>query len=95
MDNVALTCWARSGDLMCFLWGTDKPIELIWVLNKGQDDGTRGKAATYTAQHKHKINADNSFPPLGFEPTNVVLASEDSSSLRLGGHCDRLVQMYV
>jgi hypothetical protein len=24
---------------MCFLWGTDKPIELSWVLNKRQDDG--------------------------------------------------------
>jgi hypothetical protein len=31
--------WARSGDVMCFLWGTDKPMELSWVLNKRQDDG--------------------------------------------------------
>jgi hypothetical protein len=23
----------------CFLWGTDKPIELSWVLNKRQDYG--------------------------------------------------------
>jgi hypothetical protein len=35
----ALTCWARSGDVMNFLWGTDKPIELSWVLNKRQGDG--------------------------------------------------------
>jgi hypothetical protein len=26
-------------DIMCFLWGTDKPIELSWVLNIRQDDG--------------------------------------------------------
>jgi hypothetical protein len=32
-------CWARRGDVMCFLWGTDKPIEFSWVLNKRQDDG--------------------------------------------------------
>jgi hypothetical protein len=31
---VALTCWARSGDVICFLWGTDKPIELSWVLKE-------------------------------------------------------------
>jgi hypothetical protein len=29
-----LTCWARSGDVMCFLWGTDKPTELSWILIK-------------------------------------------------------------
>jgi hypothetical protein len=35
----SINCWARSGHVMCFLWGTDKPIELSWVLNKRQDDG--------------------------------------------------------
>jgi hypothetical protein len=39
MDNVqncdsyinipsSQTCWAHVGDVMCFLWGTDKPTEL-------------------------------------------------------------------
>jgi hypothetical protein len=37
--QIALTCWARSGDVMCFLWGADKPTELSWVLNKTDDDG--------------------------------------------------------
>jgi hypothetical protein len=37
--KISLICWARSGDLMFFLWGTDKPIELSWVLNKRRDDG--------------------------------------------------------
>jgi hypothetical protein len=36
---IILTCWARSGDIMCSLWGVDKPIELSCVLNKRQDDG--------------------------------------------------------
>jgi hypothetical protein len=27
---LSLTCWARSGDVMCFLWGMNKPIELSW-----------------------------------------------------------------
>jgi hypothetical protein len=31
-----LTCWARSGNIMCFLWGTPNPTELNWVLNKIQ-----------------------------------------------------------
>jgi hypothetical protein len=35
----SLACWARSGNVMCFLWGTDNPIELSWVLNKRQDGG--------------------------------------------------------
>jgi hypothetical protein len=35
---IALTCWTSSGDVMCFLWGTNKPIELSCVLNKRQDD---------------------------------------------------------
>jgi hypothetical protein len=31
---------AAAGDrTLCFLWGTDKPTELRWVLNKRQDDG--------------------------------------------------------
>jgi hypothetical protein len=25
-----------SGDVTCFLWGTDKPNELSWVLNKNR-----------------------------------------------------------
>jgi hypothetical protein len=25
------TCWARSRDVLFFLWGADKPIELSWV----------------------------------------------------------------
>jgi hypothetical protein len=37
IDSINLL--ARSGDVMCFLWGTDKPTELSWVLNKRQDDG--------------------------------------------------------
>jgi hypothetical protein len=37
--QIALPCWARSGDVMCFLLGTDKPMELSWVLNKRQNDG--------------------------------------------------------
>jgi hypothetical protein len=39
--NRQLTCWARSGDVICFQCGTDKPIvlsELSSVLNKGQND---------------------------------------------------------
>jgi hypothetical protein len=36
-DSINLL--SRSGDAMSFLWGTDKPIELSWVLNKRQDDG--------------------------------------------------------
>jgi hypothetical protein len=35
----ALTCWARSRDVMCFLWGMDKPIVLSWALNKRRGDG--------------------------------------------------------
>jgi hypothetical protein len=35
---LLLTCWARSKDVMRFLWGTDKRIELSWVLNKRQGD---------------------------------------------------------
>jgi hypothetical protein len=26
--QIAVTCWARSEDVMCFLRGTGKPIEL-------------------------------------------------------------------
>jgi hypothetical protein len=33
---MALSCWACSGDVMCFLLGTDKPMGLSWVLNKRQ-----------------------------------------------------------
>jgi hypothetical protein len=35
--EIALTCLVRSRDVMGFLWGTDKPTELSWVLNKRQD----------------------------------------------------------
>jgi hypothetical protein len=38
---IALTCWDRSLDVMCFLWGTDKPIELSSVLNKRKDRKSR------------------------------------------------------
>jgi hypothetical protein len=32
--HISLTCCARSGNVMCFLLGTEKPIELSCVLNK-------------------------------------------------------------
>jgi hypothetical protein len=38
MDSINLL-GSRSEDVMCFLWGMDKPTELSWVLNKIQDDG--------------------------------------------------------
>jgi hypothetical protein len=37
MDNVlqiVLTCWARSGDVMCFLWGTKKRSYLMTYVFK-------------------------------------------------------------
>jgi hypothetical protein len=39
VDKISLCL--RQGDSirMCFLWGTDKPLEFSWVLNKRQDDG--------------------------------------------------------
>jgi hypothetical protein len=30
--KIALNCWARSGDVMCFLLGTDKTTELSLFL---------------------------------------------------------------
>jgi hypothetical protein len=35
-DSINLL--GSSGEVMCFLWRTDKPIELSWVLNKRQDN---------------------------------------------------------
>jgi hypothetical protein len=26
---IAITCWASSGEVMCFLSGTGKPIDLV------------------------------------------------------------------
>jgi hypothetical protein len=26
---IALTCWARSGDVIWLLWGADKPIDIM------------------------------------------------------------------
>jgi hypothetical protein len=34
---LALACRVRSRDTMCFLWGTDKPLEFSWILNKTQE----------------------------------------------------------
>jgi hypothetical protein len=33
---------------MCFLWGTDKPIEFSWALNKREDDGYVQNCDSYT-----------------------------------------------
>jgi hypothetical protein len=34
--QIAIICWARSGDVMCFLWGKDKAVELSLFLNKSR-----------------------------------------------------------
>jgi hypothetical protein len=35
VDSINLS---RTGDVMCFLRGTDKTADLNWVWNKRQDD---------------------------------------------------------
>jgi hypothetical protein len=53
----------------------------------------RRKAATYTGQHKDRINAHTDIHVLSGIRTHdpSVRASEDSSCLRSRGHCARLV----
>jgi hypothetical protein len=36
---VSINLLGSNWDVMCFLWGADKYIELNWVLNIRQDDG--------------------------------------------------------
>jgi hypothetical protein len=68
---------------LCFTDHTDSRYDSL-------DGGSaRRKAATYTGQHKHRINA-NIHVSSGIRTHNSgVWASEDSSSLRPRGHRDR------
>jgi hypothetical protein len=55
---IALTCWACSGDVMCFLWGTDKLIDLSWVLSKKTGRWIMSRIVTVILIYHHQKPVD-------------------------------------
>jgi hypothetical protein len=85
--------------LLLPLWSIGHPWNALFHLLLRQSVGlfgwgiSRRKAAAYTGQHKHRINA-NYIPTLSGIRTHdpSVRASEDSSCLRPRDHVDRLYE---
>jgi hypothetical protein len=66
------------------------PRQSVGLLERGS---ARRKAATYTGQHKQRINVDIHEASGIRTHDPCVRAREDISCLRWRGHCDRLLHL--